>query len=92
LSDTPTTQAISLFIAAVPLLEKLVWPVFLWLILRRKDVHEHIRTMLNNNKLARIKVLGNELVFVVEKGNVKQLPDEMERVSNSTPIKPRLRT
>jgi hypothetical protein len=49
------------------LLEKLVWPVFLWCSLRSKTVNAHIEKLLGNGRrLSKIKGFGVEATFTPE--------------------------
>ena len=46
------------------LLEKLVWPIFLWCALRSKTVNAHIEKLLGNSRrLSKIKGFGVEASF-----------------------------
>jgi hypothetical protein len=71
--DIHICEATSLFNAVVPLLEKLVWPFFLWFILRNQDVHRHIETLISTYRISKVKTLGIELTFF-PKESVKPLP------------------
>jgi len=71
------TQATSLTGSILELLGKMVWPVFIWLLLLRKSINGYIRTLLEIAKRTKsFKVPGVEIILVEEEW--EPLPDPTE--------------